>query len=49
MQPVCGTAKTGPTLDLLRPLTSLVWVACLGQFVLRHLSRWDGLVARDGV
>src|ERR1700737_4245986 len=37
-----GTAKTGATLDLLRPMTSLVWDACLNQSVLRHPSRWDG-------
>ena len=24
-----GTAKTGATLDLLRPMTSLVWAPCL--------------------
>ena len=37
-----GTAKTGATLDLLRPMTSLVWDACLNQSVSRHPSRWDG-------
>jgi hypothetical protein len=37
-----GTAKTGGTLDELRPLESLVWDACLNQSVSRHLSRWDG-------
>src|SRR5258708_6320452 len=37
-----GTAKTGATLDLLRPMTSLVWAACLNQSVSRHPSRWDG-------
>ena len=44
-----GTAKAGATLDGLRPLPSLVWDACLNQFVSRLPSRWDGLVARDGV
>jgi hypothetical protein len=33
-----GTAKTGATLDLLRPMTSLVWDACLNQSVSRHLE-----------
>src|SRR6266487_2795537 len=37
-----GTAKTGATLDELRPFPSLVWDACLNQSVSRHPSRWDG-------
>src|SRR5260370_41136921 len=37
-----GTAKPGATLDELRPMTSLVWDACLNQSVSRHPSRWDG-------
>ncbi len=37
-----GTAKTGATLDELRPMTSLVWDACLNQSVSRHPSCWDG-------
>jgi hypothetical protein len=36
-----GTAKIGATLDLLRPMTSLVWDACLNQSVSRQSSRWD--------
>jgi hypothetical protein len=44
-----GTAKTERTLDVLRPFPSLVWVACLDQFVLRQQSLWMDLVARDGV
>jgi hypothetical protein len=39
-----GTAKTGATLDLLRPMTSLVWDACLNQSVSRHLES-DRLIA----
>jgi hypothetical protein len=38
-----GTAKTGPTLDQLRPMTSLVWDACLNQSVSRlHPVGWFG-------
>jgi hypothetical protein len=44
-----GTAKTEPTLDLLRPFPSLVWVACFGPICVAPSVPGDGLVAREGV